>query len=309
MPSAWTASHFTARSASPNSIFVHIAHPKAKEKKPDKAQPLARCTRTTWQRTWQRPGTSNWMWTSKQKFGTTRIPFQVMNDVIDFVLDNTFISDLDNGTWRQIQGIPMGDPHSPGMTIGTCAWMEKEWCHGLQESAKHCFKAARYMDDILMFFAKRDDFDDKNFIRDFASSECYWKPLTLEDAKDATFLETSFNVGPNNEIRFWLKNDNSNGEHKVWRYAHYNSYMDTSLKERVLKATLQKLDSMASDDYVRFDSAMNKLYEFKALNYPPGMIAKVCNKIAVTTRNPTWFKIKNAMVSTTQIPAGLYSGG
>ena len=43
--------------------------------------------------------------------------------------------------------------------------------------------------------------------------------------------------------------------------------MDASLKERVLKATLHKLDSMASDDYVRFDSAMHKLYEFKTLNY------------------------------------------
>ena len=27
---------------------------------------------------------------------------------------------------RQIAGIPMGDALSPGMAIGTCAWMEKE---------------------------------------------------------------------------------------------------------------------------------------------------------------------------------------
>ena len=75
-------------------------------------------------------------WTSRQKFGVTLILFQVMNDVIDFVLDNTFISDLEGGTWRQIRGIPMGDPHSPGMAIGTCAWMEKEWCHGLHDTTK-----------------------------------------------------------------------------------------------------------------------------------------------------------------------------
>ena len=35
---------------------------------------------------------------------------------------------MPDGTIRhQVQGIPMGDPLSPGMTIMTCAWMEREW--------------------------------------------------------------------------------------------------------------------------------------------------------------------------------------
>ena len=80
-------------------------------------------------------------------------------DVITFVLDNTFIKDLDGMLWQQKLGIPMGDPHSPGMTIGACAWMEKEWVSSLATDVRSSFRAARYMDDILMVIAKHDRFD------------------------------------------------------------------------------------------------------------------------------------------------------
>ena len=122
--------------------------------------------------------------------------------------------------------------------------------------------------------------------------------MTLEDAKEATFLETSFHVDEHNNIRYWLKNENVHGIQKVWRYAHFDSYADISLKMKVLKATLQKVDGMASDD----------LLEFKSLNYPPGIIGRLCNYMAATTRNTTWFQVKNTLVSTTQIPTSLYRG-
>ena len=89
---------------------------------------------------------------------------------------------------------------------------------------------------------------------------------------------------------------------KVWRYAHYNSHTDISQKAKVLKATLKKLDSMASDDYVLCNSAMDKLREFRQLNYPPNMIGRMCNLMAATTRNTTWFQIKNSMVTTKMVP-------
>ena len=247
-------------------------------------------------------------WKTTKKFGFTAVSFQVMLDVIDFVLDNTFIADMEGGTRKQVKGIPMGDPHSPGMTIGTCAWMEKEWNNCLSDSVKQSFKAARYMDDILLAFNKNDQFDSQRFIDDFTRSECYWKPLTLEDAKDATFLETSFHIDDENNVRYWLKNENMNGIQKVWRYAHFNSYSDFSLKQRVLKATLQKVDGMASDKYALHGSAVDKLLEFKSLNYPPGMIARVCNYMAATSRNPTWFQIKHTLVSTTKNSYPLVQG-
>ena len=55
------------------------------------------------------------------------MPLQIMMDVIKFVLDNTFVIKtlMATETWHPA----LGDPQSPGMTIGACAWMEREW-HG-----------------------------------------------------------------------------------------------------------------------------------------------------------------------------------
>ena len=190
----------------------------------------------------------------------------------------------------------MGDPHSPGMTIGACAWMETEWLASLSEDVKSSFRAARYMDDILMLVAKHDQFDHDAFFDDFKRSECYWPPLKLEPAKADTFLETTFSIEKNN-LRYWLKNDNTaDCPHKIWRYAHFQSYATFEMKKKVLIATLLKLHDMASDDGVLCESALDKLHEFARLGYPPGLIARVCGIMAARTRNTMWFRIRNTLV-------------
>ena len=55
------------------------------------------------------------------------LPFDVMIDVMDFALDHAIVRMPDGTLKRQKEGIPMGDPLSPAMTIITCAWMENEW--------------------------------------------------------------------------------------------------------------------------------------------------------------------------------------
>ena len=66
-----------------------------------------------------------WDAPKKHKQGTW-IPLQELRDILVFALENAYIR-LPNGSIRhQTQGIPMGDPLSPGMTITTCAWMEFE---------------------------------------------------------------------------------------------------------------------------------------------------------------------------------------
>jgi hypothetical protein len=55
---------------------------------------------------------------------------------------------------RQVEGIPMGDALSPAMTVITCAWMESEWQKTLTHSDQQMFDARRFMDDILMVYAK-----------------------------------------------------------------------------------------------------------------------------------------------------------
>ena len=147
-----------------------------------------------------------------------------------------------------------------------------------------------------MLVAKHDQFDHDRFLLDFQRSECYWPPLTLKDAKEDTFLETTFSLQGNN-LRYWLKNDNTvTNPHKIWRYAHFHSYATLEMKKKILKATLLKLHNMASDDGVLCESAIDKLHEFARLGYPPSLIASVCRTLAVRTRNSIWFRICNSIV-------------
>ena len=80
----------------------------------------------------------------------------------------------------------MGDPISPGMTIGTCAWMEKKWMQTLTLWDKQHFCAARFMDDILLFYRKPErwhrQWDHEHFVAEFTRSACYHPPLALEDS-------------------------------------------------------------------------------------------------------------------------------
>ena len=78
---------------------------------------------------------------------------------MEFALENTLIKSLDGEIMKQTKGIPMGDPHSPGMCIGACAWMEKEWMNTIEESKKKFFRFARYMDDVITVCAKNKAFN------------------------------------------------------------------------------------------------------------------------------------------------------
>ena len=69
-------------------------------------------------------------------------------ELMHFALDNAFIRMPDGTIWKQCEGIPMGDPLSPAMTILTRAWMENEWLKGMSPETKAFFHAARFMDDI-----------------------------------------------------------------------------------------------------------------------------------------------------------------
>lgn len=72
---------------------------------------------------------------------------------------------------RQTKGIPMGNPLSPAMTIGACAWMEEEWMQQLDGDTKEKFVAKRYMDDILVAYAENQTWDHWRFCEDFEKSK------------------------------------------------------------------------------------------------------------------------------------------
>ena len=231
-------------------------------------------------------------WETKKRYGFTKVPFEIMLEVMEFALDNTFIKDLEGQLWKQVKGIPMGDPHSPGMTLAACGWMEHKWMQKLSTQDKAEFRAARYMDDIMLFHT------DKVAPSLLQDANVYKEPLKLETVEDKTFLETSFIIHEDNSYAYWIKNVNKAYEPpSVWRYMHYRSYGSPSKKIGILKATCRKLHKMASDDDVLTNSAIQKLNEFLELDYPPKVIWDICNYMAATTRNSTWFRIRSATIS------------
>ena len=184
----------------------------------------------------------------------------------------------------------MGDPHSPGMAIVTCAWMEKEWMNILDEKDKKYFKVKRFMDDILCIYAKAPEWKYDEFINDFCKSEVYVEPLKLEDGKEATFLETRFKI-EQDKISFWLKNENEK-EKKIWRYNHFHSHGSFKQKRATLTACLKKTEKMASNKHVFIDSACNKIKEFQDLAYPKSILKGACTSLAATTGNGAWMGVK-----------------
>ena len=228
----------------------------------------------------------------KTRKGDVWMPFEVLCDIADFSLHNAIVS-VDGRLLHQTQGIPMGDPLSPAMCVGTCAWMEKEWMQTLTAWDKQHFCAARFMDDILLFYRKSTRWGHRAFLTDFARSECYHPPLKLEDAKDDTFLETTFEI-EGQRIRHWLKNDNKRGAPpKIWRYQHFASYSSFAQKRATLTACLRKVQAMASDGAALRSSAVQKLSEFHALEYPAAILRGVCTYLAARSGRYEWIQVRD----------------
>lgn len=226
------------------------------------------------------------------------IPFSVMREVMMFALDNAIVKLGENQLRRQIGGIPMGDPISPGMTIGTCGWMEDCWMETLAPEVKEMFKAKRYMDDILMVYAKNDRWDHEKFVADFEESTCYHPPLKLEDGRHDTFLETTFEW-KGDHFSFWLKNDNERGRPQtVWRYKDFRSHEPFAQKKALITMMARKVHKMASGRHELTRSAVQKLEEFRRLGYPRGLLRGVCNFMYATTREGAWMDARDEIMQT-----------
>ena len=216
----------------------------------------------------------------------TWLPWDIMLEVLEFAADNAYVRMPDGTILWQAEGIPMGDPLSPGMTIGTCAWMEREWMQSIAPEDKAFFRGGRYMDDIVLMLSKSERWDRTRFLNDFMASECYWPPSKLEAGTQGVFLETWFETSETG-IRYRLKNDNEK-ERKVWRYHHYYSDLPYQMKRATLLATLRKVHRMASDASQLAISALSKLDEFAQLRYPVGIRKFMCAIMARDTSDLTW---------------------
>ena len=246
-------------------------------------------TRTT------RAGTHETVAEQSDKYNVV-LPFEIMMDVMEFALEYPIVRMPNGQLLRQRAGIPMGDPISPGMTIGACAWMETEWMNSLAPFDKAHFRARRYMDDIIMVTANPPTgWDATRFRHDFEMSQCYMKPLKLEPGRQDTFLETRFCVTPSGHIRHWLKNDNEDGDRKVWRYQHLWSHAPFAQKRATLTATLRKVQAMASDADALRASGLNKIREFSQLQYPRAILKAACTYVAASGGERAWLDVRDTL--------------
>ena len=165
----------------------------------------------------------------------------------------------------------------------------------LSAHVKGKFRAKRYMDDILLVYAKSDEWDHERFVADFTKSGCYHPPLELEDGAKGTFLETTFEW-TGDRFRYWLKNDNRVGEEpKVWRYKDWRSHTPFAQKRALITQMMRKVHKMASDERALRQSAIQKLAEFRRLGYPLGLLRGVCNFMGATTSEGAWIGVRNAI--------------
>ena len=176
------------------------------------------------------------------------------------------------------------------MTILTTRWMEQEWLKTVPKETDSFFKAARYMDDIIIGLSSSDQWDKDKFLSDFKAN-CYWDPLKLEAPphQDA-FLETSFHIS-NGIVETRLKNDNEFGTN-IWRYHHFESQMSYTIKRATVMATLRKVDLHASSPSQLFISARSKISEFLRKGYPAGILRYMCSILAKETKKSMWYRIR-----------------
>ena len=136
--------------------------------------------------------------------------------------------------------------------------------------------------------------DAKKFTDEFISSECYQKPLELEEGNEGTFLEVRYRI-EDNRIRYKIKNDNEGEETKVWRYQHFQSGAPFLQKRATLMACLRKVQCMASDPLALVEGALAKIAEFQRLRYPISILTKACVFLAANTGETAWFRVKDKL--------------
>ena len=174
--------------------------------------------------------------------------------------------------------------------------MEDEWLHTIAAEDRKYFSVKRFMDDILLVYAKTTAWDGEQFEADFAESQCYQEPLKLEAGKEGTFLETRYWVA-DGQIKHRLKNDNEGGgaNSNVWRYQHFYSNSSFLQKRATLTACLKKVQRMASDRASLHASALDKIAEFRGLCYPYSVLHKACTYLAASSGEGTWISVRDAL--------------
>ena len=180
------------------------------------------------------------------------------------------------------------------MTVGTCAWMEKEWMNTIPDKDIRMIEGMRYMDDVMVGIPK--DMEIK--IQHYLENELYWEPLKLGKTEGNIFLETEYDTKDIRKIRYWLKDPGEGTRGKVWRYHHYDSGLPFHMKKSCIRMCLIKIGRMSSDDEVLIYTALDRLIGFVQLGYPIKLLQHTCANLARDTGNRAFFEVRDLLYHT-----------
>jgi len=221
----------------------------------------------------------------------TTITFKQLMDILEFSLNNAFFTHGDK-IIQQKHGIPMGDPMSPAICIGTCAILEKQWMDKLETSIQEKVRAVRYLDDIYMVLNKNGLTNPSDITRDF-EKKCYPKSLTLEQTPPSEFLECLVHTTKNGDItmQHWNKNNThiqNTGDQYYYKQQHYNSYAPGRSKTGALIGTWTRVDTNSNRDDLLQKSIQEKIQELRVLQYPSKTVYRTLLHMFQKTQNYHW---------------------
>ena len=160
----------------------------------------------------------------------------------------------------------MGDPLSPAICIGTCAYMEMEWFDNLPPKIKTCTRFTRYLDDIYMIADKNkiENFD--NFLIDFTKG-CYPSCLELKETKNDEYLECKTIIDGNSiKMKHWNKNLThlrSCGKQYYFKHQKFHSYTMDHNKRGAMIGTWTRMADNSNDDTLLREAVQEKIMEFQ----------------------------------------------
>ena len=112
------------------------------------------------------------------------------------------------------------------------------------------------------------------------------------DNHDYVFLHPDVKEG--SHISYRLKNVNEESI-KVWRYHHYRSRLAYATKRATMMAALRKAFDMGSDSEQKLIGIQAKCKEFINLEYPPGILKFMCERLYHETGHTVWLIAKGTI--------------
>ena len=258
-------------------ILLEVRSTDRKEKRKFILVPRTKLEKPRW-------GTS---YTEEEKVTHMKIDFKVMQEVMDFSMDNA-ICKLGGTMIRQIKGIPQGDSLSPAICIGTLAWYENKWMSKQSKEDKKNMVIKRYLDDVIMII--NSQYKNKQQMINTYKQQCFPKGLSLEGEKgDCNYLETMIiNDGHNIECKHRNKNGGKIYQ-EFYRGKHAWSYSEEKHKIGAMIGTFLRIERNSSQTQLAIISMKEKYNELKGLKYTKEQMKRVTKYLACKhTTSPLW---------------------